>query len=192
VAIRIIQELIGLWVRIFRIFASFFVYVEIWRPAKMMRLSERIEENGIIINSQAKTKNELMKELVDLAINIYGLSHGDEILEAVYKREQHKSTGVGSGVAVPHAKVDYVDKMYMVAASVKEGMEFEAQDGRPVYLAILLLSPSNTIGPHVQALSAIARIMANAEIRRQLIECETPAAFVAQLKEAEENASTFI
>lgn len=154
-----------------------------------MKLSERIVENGIIIDSRNTNKESLIEELVDLAVKVFDLRHRDEILEAVFKRERHKSTGVGSGVAVPHAKVDYVDRMYMVAASVKEGMDFEAQDNRPVHLIILLLSPSNTIGPHVQALSAIARIMANADIRNQLVDSETPAQFLEILQEAENNAT---
>lgn len=155
-----------------------------------MKLSERIVENGIIINSKNTDKESLIAELVDFAVKVFDLNHRDEILDAVYTREHHKSTGVGSGVAVPHAKVDYVNQMHMVAASIRGGIDFDAQDKRPVYLIVLLLSPSNTIGPHVQALSAIARIMADGEIRRSLINAETPAEFWGYLKEAEDNSAS--
>jgi PTS system fructose-specific IIC component/PTS system nitrogen regulatory IIA component len=155
-----------------------------------MRLSERLMDNGIIINSACKTKPEILREMVDVLIEAFSLKHRDEILEAVLTREKTKSTGIGCGLAVPHAKVDYVDRMCMVAAIVKDGIEFDTLDKEPVYLLMLIVSPSNTVGPHIKALSSVARIMADADVRNDLIRAKTPAEFLGLLREAEDKYLT--
>ena len=89
-----------------------------------MRLSERFVDNCILINSASTTKEEILNELVDTLCSAYKLEHRDEIFEAVWNREQSRSTGIGCGLAVPHAKIDYVDRMCMVAATIEKGLDF--------------------------------------------------------------------
>lgn len=151
-----------------------------------MRLSERFTDKCIIIDSQKATKRELLEEMVTLLCQAYQIENRDGILKAVLGREEKMSTGIGCGLAVPHGKVDFLDKMCVVAASVKRGMDFEAIDKEPVYLLFLILSPSNTTGPHIRALSAISRIMADADIRKSLISAESPGEFYLNLKMGEE------
>jgi len=151
-----------------------------------MRLSERLVDNGIIINSERKAKAEILREMVDTLVQAFEIKHRDEILEAVLAREKQKSTGIGCGLAVPHAKVDYVDRMCMVAATIRDGLDFDTLDQEPVYLLMLIVSPSNTVGPHIKALSSVARIMADAEVRGDLIKAKTPAEFLNILREAED------
>ena len=151
-----------------------------------MRLSERLVDNGIIINSECKTKPEILREMVETLVQAFTLKHRDEILDAVLTREKQKSTGIGCGLAVPHAKVDYVDRMCMVASTVKDGIDFDTMDREPVYLLMLIVSPSNTVGPHIKALSSVARIMADADVRNDLIKAQTPAEFLNLLREAED------
>jgi len=151
-----------------------------------MRLSERFVDNGIIINSRSTTKMAIIEELVDTLVKAFELDHRDEILEAVLAREKQKSTGIGCGLAVPHAKIDYVDRMCMVAATVGNGIAFDALDGEPVHLLILIVSPGNTVGPHIKALSSVSRLMADANVRQELIKAEAPADFLQILRQAED------
>ncbi|HSQ40712.1 MAG TPA: PTS sugar transporter subunit IIA [Fibrobacteraceae bacterium] len=151
-----------------------------------MRLSERLVDNGIIINSECQNKAGILREMVDVLAQAFSLKHRDEILEAVLSREKQKSTGIGCGLAVPHAKVDYVDRMCMVAATVPKGIDFDTLDKEPVYLLMLIVSPSNTVGPHIKALSSVARIMADAEVRNDLIQAKTVADFMSILRAAED------
>jgi len=151
-----------------------------------MRLSERLVDNGIIINSECKEKSDILKQMVDTLVQAFELNHRDEILEAVLAREKQKSTGIGCGLAVPHAKVDCVDRMCMVAATARDGIDFDTLDQEPVYLLMLIVSPSNTVGPHIKALSSVARIMADADVRSNLIQAKTPAEFLSVLREAED------
>ena len=150
-----------------------------------MKLSDRLVKDAVLINTPSKDKTMLIEELVDLVVNSYDLKNRDEILEAVLSREAKMSTGIGCGLAVPHAKVEYVDKLYLGAITCAEGVDFEALDKEPVYLIFLILSPENTVGPHIRALSSVSRLMADAEIRKQLVDAESAEEFMECLVEAE-------
>ena len=151
-----------------------------------MRLSERFTEKCIIIDSQKSDKKELLEEMVTLLCKAHEIENRDGILKAVLGREEKMSTGIGCGLAVPHGKVDFLDKMCVAACSVKRGIDFEAIDKEPVYLLFLIISPSNTTGPHIRALSAISRIMADADIRKSLTQSNSPEEFYSNLKVGEE------
>lgn len=151
-----------------------------------MKLSERLVDNGIIINSTSTSKTAILREMVDALVQAFEIKHREEILDAVLARESTKSTGIGCGLAVPHAKVDYVDRMCMVAATVENGLEFDTMDKEPVYLLMLIVSPSNTVGPHIKALSSVARLMADADVRNLLIKSKTPSEFLSHMREAED------
>jgi PTS system fructose-specific IIC component/PTS system nitrogen regulatory IIA component len=154
-----------------------------------MRLSERFTEKCIIIDSQKPNKREIIEEMVNLLCQAYQIENRDGIMRAVFGREEKMSTGIGCGLAVPHGKVDFLDKMCVVACSVKRGIDFEAIDKESVYLLFLIVSPSNTTGPHIRALSAISRIMADADIRKSLIASNSSEEFYANLKLGEEKYS---
>ena len=151
-----------------------------------MRLSERFVDNFILINSYSQTKEAILNELVDTLCSAYKLDHRDEIFEAIWTREQSRSTGIGCGLAVPHAKIDYVDRMCMVAATIEKGLDFQSFDGEPVYLLILIVSPGNTVGPHLKALSSVSRLLADGNVRKDLIASKTPAEFLSILRAAED------
>ncbi len=151
-----------------------------------MKLSERFTEKCIIIDSPRNSKPEILEDMVNLLCKAYAIENRDGILKAVLGREEKMSTGIGCGLAVPHGKVDFIDQMCVVACSVKRGINFEAIDKENVYLLFLIVSPSNTTGPHIRALSAISRIMTDAEIRKSLIAANSPEEFYANLKIGEE------
>lgn len=151
-----------------------------------MRLSERFVDNCIIINSASNSKESILNELVDTLCSAYKLEHRDEIFDAVWSREQSRSTGIGCGLAVPHAKIDAVDRMCMVAATIENGLDFASFDGEPVYLIILIVSPGNTVGPHLKALSSVSRLLADGGVRKDLIASKDAGEFLTILKAAED------
>ena len=151
-----------------------------------MRLSERFVDNCILINSKSTSKEEILNELVDTLCSAYKLEHRNEIFDAVWTREQSRSTGIGCGLAVPHAKIDCVDRMCMDAATIEGGLDFASFDGEPVYLIILIVSPGNTVGPHLKALSSVSRLLADGGVRKDLIASKDPAEFLTILRAAED------
>jgi mannitol/fructose-specific phosphotransferase system IIA component (Ntr-type) len=151
-----------------------------------MKISEHLQEQAILIHSDKKSKKEILIELIEKVVSTYDLQNRDEMIEAVFAREEQMSTGIGCGLAVPHAKVGGVQNMCIAAATAENGMDFNAIDKEPVYLLILLISPQDTVGGHIRALSSVSRIMANAQVRDQLICSKSPQEFIEVLKKAEE------
>ncbi|MBF0433336.1 MAG: PTS sugar transporter subunit IIA [Fibrobacteria bacterium] len=151
-----------------------------------MRLTDRFSEEGIIIDSPASTKKEIIEVLVDKLCEVYAIENKEGVHEAVLGREKKMSTGIGCGLAVPHTKIDIVNKMCIVAATSTKGINFDAIDKEPVFLLFLIVSPTNTTGPHIRALSAISRIMSDAEIRKSLIASQAASEFYQQLRLGEE------
>ncbi len=151
-----------------------------------MRLSDRFNEKCVIVDSLNRSKSEVLDEMVDLLCKTHGIENREGVLKAVLGREEKMSTGIGCGLAVPHGKVDFIDQMCVVACSSKKGLDFDAIDKQPVFLLFLIVSPANTTGPHIRALSSISRIMSDADIRKSLIQSESPSEFYANLKIGEE------
>ena len=151
-----------------------------------MHLSDRFVDNCIIINSSSTDKESILNEMVDALCSAYQLKDHDDILDAVLAREKSRSTGIGCGLAIPHAKVEKVDRMCIAAATVKNGIEFDSLDGEDVNLLILIVSPENTVGPHLKALSSVSRLLADGSVRQDLIDSKTPEEFLNILKKAED------
>jgi mannitol/fructose-specific phosphotransferase system IIA component (Ntr-type) len=150
-----------------------------------MKLTERLSAECVIVDSQKSTWREVVGEMVDRLCAVHGLDTRDKIMSAVTEREKLMSTGIGCGLAVPHAKLDFLEEMVIAACSVKRGLDCEAIDEQPVYLLFLILSPASTVGPHIRALSAISRLLSDADIRRNLILAEDAAEFYAGLTAGE-------
>jgi mannitol/fructose-specific phosphotransferase system IIA component (Ntr-type) len=107
-------------------------------------------------------------------------------LEAVLTRERTQSTGTGAGIAIPHGKCTAVKELVMAIGIAHEPIDFESVDGKPVTILILLVSPADQTGPHIQALARISRLMLNEEFRQKL-EKATSADEVYELLNNQEN-----
>lgn len=91
-----------------------------------------------------------------------------DIVAAASERERLGSTGVGNGVALPHARIDGIDTVVAGFARLSEPMEFDAVDGRPVDLVCFLLAPSDAGGAHLRALARVSRLLRRPELRARL------------------------
>lgn len=149
-----------------------------------MRLSD-IPRAAVLMDMSAATKDEAIVELVDLLCGAYRLKNRDEILEAVRRRELTASTGVGMGLAVPHAKTDATDRLCMAFGLSREGIDFDCADGRPAHLFFIMISARDRTGPHIQALAKISRLIGRPEVRDGLLACTTPKELLEFIAEAE-------
>jgi len=150
-----------------------------------MRLSDEIRKTSIKLAVEASEKNAVLKELVDLLCDAYKLKEREKILESIRRRENQQSTGVGMGLAVPHAKTPVVDKLYICAALSPKGIEFESVDGEKARIFFLLVSPIDVSGPHIKALAGISRLIKNQEFRSAIIGCRTAREFIRTVKDFE-------
>ena len=122
----------------------------------------------------------LTRKLADLAHAGY-----DEVLAAVLERESVQSTGIGSGVAIPHGRSAAVRELSMVAGVTPSPVPFDAIDGEPVRLVFLIVGPEASAGLHVKILSRIARLVRRDPVRQQLLEATSANEFYNVLLDAE-------
>lgn len=115
-----------------------------------------------------KDKETAITELVDLLAESECLVDRDVVLEAVLVREETRSTGIGSGIAIPHGKCSGVKELVMAIGISNEGLDFDSIDQKPVKIIVLLASPNDRTGPHIQALARVSRLMLDEKFRQQL------------------------
>jgi fructose-specific phosphotransferase system IIA component len=139
-----------------------------------MNLSEILQPSCVENPLQGKDKKSAITELVDLLDENGLLLDRDMTLEAVFLREQTRSTGIGSGVAIPHGKCKAVKELIMAVGISKEGIEFASIDSKPVKLIFLLVSPIDQTGPHIHALGRISRLMLDENFKPKLEQAQTP------------------
>jgi mannitol/fructose-specific phosphotransferase system IIA component (Ntr-type) len=113
-------------------------------------------------------KNGVITELLNLLDENKLLGNRQVAADAVFAREKTRSTGIGSGIAIPHGKCNAVTELVMALGVTKEPIEFESIDGKPVSIVILLVSPPDQTGPHIQALARISRLMLDGSFRSAL------------------------
>ncbi|MFC1603920.1 PTS sugar transporter subunit IIA [Planctomycetota bacterium] len=133
-----------------------------------MVLTQILQPDCIKVPVENRDKEVVITELVDLLDTKGLLLDRDEALEAVITRERTQSTGTGAGIAIPHGKCNAVKELVMAIGIAHEPIEFNSIDGKPVTILILLVSPADQTGPHIQALATISRLMLNVEFRQQL------------------------
>ncbi len=135
-----------------------------------MKLAKLLSANHILLDMQAVEHWASIVELVGHLVESGQLpeSQREEMLEAFKAREESVSTGIGSGVAIPHAFSDHLDHVIAVFGRSKEGIDFEALDNKPVHFIVLFVVPRKNYHLHLQTLAAIAKMFTNAEVLRQL------------------------
>jgi len=127
-----------------------------------MKISEFLSPDETLINIRASDKETLLAELAQRATSKVKLSE-DEILSELLKREELGSTGMGNGVAIPHARFQALKKPFGIIARLKQPIDFEAIDGQPVDIVFVLLLPTGSEGEQLGALACAARKLRAAE-----------------------------
>ena len=154
-------------------------------PDSGLLLTELLTPDRIRVPLAAEDKPGVLRELTELLAERAGIK-AEPLLSAVLEREQVLSTGIGHGIAIPHAKVATVADLQLVCGSSPKGIDFNALDGAPVRLFFLLIGPESAAGRHVKALSGIARLVRQESVREALMQADSPEAFNQVLVEAEE------
>lgn len=155
-----------------------------------MLLTELLSVDRIRIPLESQNKDEVLRELVDLCADSNRIEDREDVLRAVREREAVLSTGIGSGVAIPHGKSSAVGQLRMVAGRTSQPIDFDALDGEPVSLFFLLVGPESAAGPHIKALSRISRLVRREEVRDRLVGAGSAEEFLQALQEAEAWAVT--
>jgi fructose-specific phosphotransferase system IIA component len=133
-----------------------------------MVLTQILKPAYIKVPLDGKDKESVITELVDILDTNELLVNKNDVLQAVLSREKTRSTGIGSGIAIPHGKCKGVKDLVMAMGISHDGIDFQSIDEKPVYIIVLLVSPIDRTGPHIQALARISRLMLDEEFKNKL------------------------
>lgn len=136
-----------------------------------MKISEILKKENILFNIEAENKFDLIGKLVDNIAQTKNLNDREKLYQEVLKREKIMSTGVGKGIALPHAKTNLTKDMLGALVLLKEPINFESLDDELVSIVFLLIGSENNVGIHLRVLSKISRLMSSDAFRSQLAEC---------------------
>jgi nitrogen PTS system EIIA component len=153
-----------------------------------MRLSDIIVSDAVVPELQAKSREEAVLELVKALASAGAIPKKsiDDVTKAVMARESQATTGIGKGVALPHAKLKGVKKPLGAIGRSSEGIEFASLDAKPVYSVILLLSSPDNPDEHLQAMETIFKHVQRDIFRKFLRQAQTQQAILDLIHEADE------
>ena len=147
-----------------------------------MKIADILSPQAVFHGLKAANKKKLIAELAGYAASVAGLDEG-KVFESLWEREKLNSTGVGHGVAVPHARVPKLEKIVALFAQLDSAIDFEAIDEAPVDLAFVLLTPADAGADHLKALARVSRFMRNATVCEKLRAANDRAELYALLTE---------
>lgn len=155
-----------------------------------MRLTDILQPECIKVPLDHADKQGVIFELVDLLAHNERVSQVEQIKQAVWRREETRTTGIGHGLAIPHGKSECCQSLVMAIGKPAQPIDFKSIDGRPVSLVILLISPADQTGPHIQALAQISRMMTDNNLRAEMMSAQTPQRVYEIIEEHEKAAAT--
>jgi nitrogen PTS system EIIA component len=130
----------------------------------MVDLADLISADAIVHRIKSQQKSEVLHEMALAAVKAYGVDLS-ATLESTMERERLGGTGISDGVAIPHARLKGLMGPKAVLAVLDPGVDFDAPDGRPCDIIVLLLSPDDAGADHLKALARISRLLRRQEIR---------------------------
>jgi nitrogen PTS system EIIA component len=137
-----------------------------------MKIAEMLRKEFVLEELKARNKHDALAELAGVFAKGKIKANPEAILHVLLERERLGSTGIGDGIAIPHGKVKGLDEMVVSFGRSREGIEFEAIDGKPVHLFFLLIAPENSAGQHLKALAKMSRMLKDQAFRINLLHAE--------------------
>ena len=145
-----------------------------------MLLSELIQD-GVICFLEESSRDHALRKLVEAHGDTGEIADKEEFLEAIIKREKIVSTGIGMGVAIPHAKLPTFNRFFLAVGlhKSKEGIEWDALDNNPVRLIFMIGGPANQQTEYLKILSRLTAAIKDEDLRKKLLACETKEEVIA-------------
>jgi nitrogen PTS system EIIA component len=145
-----------------------------------MDINDLLTPSDVFVGIRASNKTKLLEDLCRRAASVLKID-AEKITADILKREEFGSTGMGGGVAIPHARIPDVKRPFGLFARLKNAIEFDAIDRQPVDLVFLLLLPTASAGEQLNALAMVARSLRDADIVRNARRATTPSGLYAAM-----------
>jgi len=152
----------------------------------VMEIIDLITPESVVGNLRVTSKKQALQDLSEKAASISG-QHERAIFDVLMERERLGTTGVGSGIAIPHGKLPNIDKLYGVFARLESPVDFQAIDDQPVDLIFLLLAPESAGADHLKALARVSRLLRDKGTCEKLRGTDSADALYALLTDSAEN-----
>lgn len=133
-----------------------------------MKVYNYLNDN-LVFFLDAESKDDVLNQLVQMTVEGIDLPEGDRFCKAIFDREKIVSTGIGMGVAIPHAKLTAYDDFFIAIAILKSGIDWNALDGAPVRLIFLIGGPDDKQTEYLKILSTLTGTLRDEELRKNLI-----------------------
>lgn len=137
-----------------------------------MDISNFLSDKSVIYSLKSQNKKQAVRELLAVMVNNGLVNDSDLAFSDIMSRENHLSTGMENGLAIPHAKTDAVNKLVVAFGLHRKGLDYDSLDGKPAHFIFLVLSPRDTSGPHIQALAQISRTLKNPDTRAAILKAQ--------------------
>jgi len=128
-----------------------------------------IPADAVLLDSRASSKSAIIAEIVGLLPSI----DLDQAISVIMERERLGSTGIGHGIAIPHGRLPDLDTPVVALARHVEGVDFDAIDGQPVHIVVVLLAPANEDRSHLEMLASLARTLQQASVRQAIMQADS-------------------
>lgn len=152
-----------------------------------MKINDLLVKEAMIMDLQATEKKPAIDEMVQKLYDIGRITDLDKFKEGILAREEETSTGLGDGIAMPHAKNDAVKEATVLFAKSEQGVDYESLDGQPTYLFFMIAAPEGADDTHLQALAALSRQLVNQDFVANLQQAQTPEDVQAAFAQVEED-----
>lgn len=154
-----------------------------------MRITELLTKETIAMDLTAKDKNSAIEELASQLDRAGKLNDVTAFIEGIQNRERQSSTGIGEGIAIPHAKVAAVDRPAIAFGKSKAGIDYDSLDMQPAHLFFMIAAPETGAQTHLDALAKLSGVLMDEAVRARLLEAQTPEEVLAVINEADDEAT---
>lgn len=153
-----------------------------------MKITNILRVESILPELKSKDKDGVIEELAEAVTRSEPSIPAGTLSEVLAEREKLGSTGIGSGVAIPHGKLPNLDRIVAAFGRSRPGIDFDSQDGEPAHLFFVLVAPENTAGLHLKALAKLSRLLKDSHFRQKLLDVSDAQAIYQAIAEEDEKA----
>jgi fructose-specific phosphotransferase system IIA component len=155
-----------------------------------MVIADLVHMNSVNANLKSLKKEDVFSEIADALYESKNIQDKNAAVNALLDREKHGTTGIGNGVAVPHARLETLSEAVLYVGISKQGIDFSSLDGKPARIIILLLAPVSDIGTSLKILANIARMINDRYFTNQLMQASTNEELYNILKQSSHDKET--
>ncbi len=150
-----------------------------------MRIKDILSPESMIMDLQATTKEEAINEMADLEVATGVVNNKEKFVESIWAREKESTTGIGGGIAMPHARNEYINKARVLFAKSEKGVDYDSLDQQPVHLFFMITAPAGADNTHLQALAKLSSLLINPDLVEKLKAAKTADEVIDLFSQAE-------